>query len=85
MRGIADRMVPRERGDAGLRQQRPDGGDTGLERQFGPVAEIEDSLLRIDRRLIRIDQRPTTIEDRVAEFPGYVDGFQIRGAERRDE
>lgn len=43
-RGIADRMVPNKCRYAGLEEERTDRGDTGFQREFRSVPEIEDTF-----------------------------------------
>lgn len=80
-RGIADRMVPNKCRDAGLEEERAYRGDTGFQREFRSVPEIEDTFFLICRRRYRMDQRPAPIKNRSPQVFRDVNRVEIGRAE----
>ena len=78
-------MIPDEGGYIGFLEQRPDCRCAGLKREFSPLAEIKNTILKIGRRWFRMEESPAAIENCLAKFFGYVDGRQIRSAQCRHE
>jgi len=80
---LTHRMVPGEGTNTGVRQQRADRRQTGLQRQFCALAKIEHTLLRISWRRLGVDERPTTVEESGSKFRRHIQCREFSRAEGR--
>lgn len=78
-------MIPGNRRNSGVAQDRLDRFQTGIQREFVPMAKIQHALALRDRRRAGMNQCPTTLEELVSDRLRNIQRRQIGRAERRHE
>lgn len=78
-------MVPGNRRNPGIAQDRLDRFQTGIQREIIPMTKIQHALAFRDRRRAGMNQRPTAFKEVISDRLRNVERGQIRRAEGRDE
>lgn len=78
-------MVPHQRRNVSLKEERSNHGSARIEGELGPTSKVKNPVLRIDRWYLSVYQRPASVKNGFPKIRWEVDRFQIGRAESRHE
>lgn len=80
---FTDRVVPHQRRNVSLKEERSNRRSARVESEFGPTAKVKYPVFGIDRWGLSVEQRPASVKDGFPKIRWDVDCLQIGRAESR--